>query len=159
MWPSRPSTRESAQFVNQYKASRAISIGETLNPPKKGKSGSASLEDKVQEVEKRVQYLEERVEFLVGIADPEKDPFAYLVLESGLTKGQMNRIFDLMDEVERTIRADKPMQHFEFEQRVYEIVPSHTGDYHFAENIVSTLHEAGRWQAVYQQMKRNGMNI
>lgn len=118
-----------------------------------------SLESKVRELEKRVQYLEERVEFLVEIADSEKDPFIYLALETGLTKNQVDKIFNLMDEVREGINAGRPMHHHEFERRVYEIVPSRKGDYHFAESIISSLNETGRYQDVYQHMKKDGMNI
>lgn len=116
-------------------------------------------EGKIKELEERVKHLEERVEMLIHIADMDKHPFTYSALEHGLTKQQVTRILDLMDRARKSIKEDKPMNHSVFEQAVYEIVPSKRGDYHFAEEVVSTLNEEGRWKEVYAHMKKNGMNI
>ena len=51
------------------------------------------------------------------------------------------------------------MSHHKFEESIYEVVPSRRGDYHFAEDIVSTLNYEGRWVEVYKHMKKDGMNI
>jgi len=119
----------------------------------------AELESTLQQLEERVKFLEERVELLIEIADPEKDPFVHLVLEAGLTKDQMDKILDLMDKMREEINASKPVSHHQFESKIYEIVPSKYGDYHFAEAIISTLRETGRYEHVYEYMKKNGMNI
>jgi len=117
-------------------------------------------ENRIEELEKRVQHLEERVKMLVEIADYEKHPFTYTALEYGLTESQINKIFALMDEVEDAIRSGKkPLNHSEFEDRVYEIVPSRQNDYHFAQDIVSSLNRTHQYQEVYQHMKRSGMNL
>jgi len=113
----------------------------------------------LNDLEKRIEHLEYRVSLLAEIADFERRPFIYAALEADLTKSQVKAIYDLMDEVFQTIRAGKPMNHHEFEKRIYEIVPSRFGDYHFAEDIVSTLNAEGRWIEVYKHMKKDGMNI
>lgn len=117
-------------------------------------------EGRIEELEKRVQLLEERVKMLVEIADYDKHPFTYICLEHGLTEAQIKEIFDLMDEVGKAIFDKKtPMSHHEFEERVYQIVPSEKGNYHFAESIVATLNQTGQYTEVYQHMKKSGMNL
>ena len=117
------------------------------------------MDKHVEDLERRVEHLEYRVKLLAEIANFEEHRFIYTVLESDLTESQVRAIFDLMDEASRTIRNGKPMSHHKFEERIYEIVPSHLGDYHFAEDIVSTLNDEGRWVEVYKHMKKDGMNI
>lgn len=87
-------------------------------------------------------------------------PFSYLVIETGLTKEQVGQILDLMDEVRTDLRkTGKSMNHSEFENRIYKIVPSRKGDYHFAEDIVSTLNDERRFTEVFDWMKKSGMNF
>jgi len=117
------------------------------------------LENRFEELERRIQHLEYRVKLLAEIADFEKHPFIFTVLESDLGESQVRAIFDLMDKVSKTIKDGKPMSHHKFEESIYEIVPSRRGDYHFAEDIVSTLNDEGRWVEVYKHMKKDGMNI
>lgn len=114
---------------------------------------------RLKDLEKRLEHLEYRVRLLAQIADFEKHPFTYTVLESDLTESQARAIFDLMDKALQTIKNGKPMSHHEFEEKIYEIVPSRRGDFHFAEDIVSTLNDEGRWVEVYKHMKKSGMNI
>lgn len=92
--------------------------------------------------------MEERIELLIEIADPEKDSFVHLVLEAGLSKEQIDKILDLMDKVREEINAGKPVSNHQFESEIYEIVPLKYGDYHFAEAIISTLKETGRYEDV-----------
>lgn len=51
------------------------------------------------------------------------------------------------------------MSYHKFEERIYEIVPSRRGDYHFAEDIVSTLNDEGTWTEVHRHIRKDGMNI
>ena len=117
------------------------------------------MENRLIDLERRIEHLEYRVKLLAEISDFEEHPFIYMVLESDLTQSQVRAIFDLMDEVSKTIRNGKPVSHHKFEERIYELVPSHRGDYHFAEDIVSTLNDERRWVEVYRHMKKDGMNI
>lgn len=118
-------------------------------------------EAKTGELEQRVKHLEERVKRLVEIADSEKKPFTFLVLENDLTHEQEKKILDLMGRVHNELheRKSKPMNYHEFEKALWEIVSSKDRDYHFAEDVVSTLNEEGRWTDVYEYMKKSGMNL
>lgn len=115
--------------------------------------------NRINDLEKRIEHLEYQVSLLAEIADVETYPFIYAALEANLTKSQVKAIYDLMDEEHQAIKTGKPINHHEFEKRIYEIVPSRRGDYHFAENIVSTLNDKGRWVEIYNHLKKDGMNI
>lgn len=121
--------------------------------------GSVFSESQLRDLEKRIQHLEYRVKLLAEIADFEKHPFIYSILESNLTEKQVKGIFELMDKTLKAIRNEKSINHYQFEEKLYKIVPSHRGDYHFAESIISTLNDEGRWVEVYKYMKKNGMNM
>lgn len=117
-------------------------------------------ENIIEELKKRVQHLEDKVEMIRELIDDDKFPFMYLALESGLTMSQVNQIFDLMQEISQSIiQKQNPMQHSEFEERIYQIVPTHRDDYHFAQSVVRTLYRNGEYTEVYHHMKKSGMNI
>jgi len=93
-------------------------------------------------------------------ANYQQAPFSYLVIESGLTQNQVHEIHDLMGQVQGELTKSKvSMSHQKFEAQVYKIVPSHKGDYHFAESIVAALYGEGKYKAVYPWMKKSGMNL
>ena len=110
-------------------------------------------------LDERVERLEFYISLLQNLVDPEMAPFLYHVLEARLSREQLDAIYKLMDEVQDGIRQGNPMNHADFEQRIYDIVPSKSGDYHFAESIVSTLNREHRYIGVYKHMKADGMNI
>ena len=110
-------------------------------------------------LEERVEILEFHISLLQSLVDPDRAPFLYLVFESRLSKEQLDAIYILMDEVRDGIQEGNPMDHGDFEQRIYDIVPSRSGSYHFAESIVSTLNQEHKYTAVYEHMRANGMNI
>lgn len=113
----------------------------------------------MERLEERIRRLEFQIELIREFLDSDLHPFIYSVLEAGLTESQHEAILDLMDEARQGIKNGKPMSHSEFEQKVYEIVPTRRRDYHFAEDIVSTLNEEGRYPEVYEHMKKSDMNI
>jgi hypothetical protein len=117
------------------------------------------MDDAVATLMERLALLEYKFELLSSLVDSERNPFAYLCLESSVTREQQKKIFALMDEARASLRTEHPMEHHEFERRVYEICPGYMGDYHFAEAIVSTLNDTHRWNDVYDYMKQNGMNL
>jgi len=113
----------------------------------------------VNELKKRIEFLEERVRMLRSIADPERHPFTYLALEADLRRSQVDDIFRLMDEVRLSLKMGTPISHHIFESRIYEIVPSRNGDYHFAESVVRTLNDSNQYTDVFEHMKKDGMNL
>jgi hypothetical protein len=115
----------------------------------------------LEELEQQIEHLNFKLGLLMEMVGSQNDPFTYHCLEADLGKDQIQAILGLMDEVwnEAKKKGGKPMNHHEFEQRVYQIVPSHKGDYHFAEGIVSTLYDEGKYKEVFKHMKKDGMNI
>ncbi len=102
---------------------------------------------------------EYKIELLMRLVDPERDEFAYLMLEVDATEEQEKAIYDLMDKTAKAIAESKEVPHSEFEKEVYIIFSNKRGDYHFAENLISILNKYGRWKSVYNHMKKSGMNI
>jgi septation ring formation regulator EzrA len=113
----------------------------------------------LKKLEKRVAELEHKIEDLLRLVDMEKAPFSYLVLESNLTSNQVDGIYDLMDDFRNYIRAGHKIKHPDFEEELYKIVPSKQTDYHFAQDVVSSLNDEGRYTDVYKALKKSGMNI
>ena len=112
-----------------------------------------------KKLEKRVGELEHKIEDLLRLVDMEKAPFSYLVLESNLTSNQVDEICDLMDDFRNYIRAGHKIKHPDFEEELYKIVPSKQGDYHFAQDVVGSLNDEGRYTDVYKALKKSGMDI
>jgi hypothetical protein len=117
------------------------------------------MDEKIEGLEKRVKHLEERVSMLAEIADSKGHPFLFSVLESNLTEEQVHRIYDLMGKVETSLKSKTPMNHNQFENELYRIVPSMNRNFTFAKSIVMTLHDEHQFEAVYQHLKKDGMNI
>ena len=119
-----------------------------------------NTEEAIRELARRVQHLEDKMEMVRELIEPEKFPFMYLALESGLTMTQVDQILKLMQEVsDAIIQNNNPMSHGEFEKRIYKIVPTHKNDYHFAQDVVSSLNRNGQFVDVYHHMKNSGMNL
>ena len=117
------------------------------------------LEQQVRELSDRIAQFETQVGRLRSLADMDREPFTYLCLEADLTERQETQILDLMEEAYKSLKEPSPMGPHDFERRVYQIVPSHDGNYGFAATIVSTLHRQKQWREVFEHMKANGMNI
>jgi hypothetical protein len=118
-----------------------------------------SVEERIRALESEVEELKEKQGRLLTLTDPQRHPFTYLTLEANLTRPQVESILNLMDETERSLSTSQPMHHVEFERRVYEIVPSRAGDYHFAEDIVRTLNDSNQYTSVHNHMRTSGMNL
>jgi hypothetical protein len=106
-----------------------------------------------------VARLEFQMEFLQRLVDPERDPFAYLVFENGLSREQHQDILEYMDSLNARSANGIEFSRNEFESKIHQIVPRSEGNYKFAEDIVSTLKESSRYEAVYEELKKQGMNI
>ena len=112
-----------------------------------------------EELAKDIEQLKFRISQLMELVDPERNAFVFHCMGANLSEHQVKAIYDLMDETRKGIKESKPIHHAEFERRVYEIVPSKNGDYHFAEGIVSTLYDKRRYEEVFKHMQKSGMNI
>ena len=99
-----------------------------------------------------------KIELLMKLVDSDRDPFCFLMLEYEATRKQVEAVYDLMNKIDDDIRKGKDVHHGAFEREVYRIFPKYRGQYHFAEAIVGTLGKQRHWVAVYEYMKKNGMN-
>jgi len=106
-----------------------------------------------------VARLEFQMELLKDLVDPELDPFAFLVFENRWSREQYHDILGLMDALNERILKGIQISKAEFERTIYEIIPRPQEDYHLPENIVRDLMASGKYEAVYEEMKRQGMNI
>jgi len=112
-----------------------------------------------ERIEKRLENLEYRVRLLSEIADFEKHPFIYTVLEANLTEAQVKAIFDLMDQAVEIIRSGKKIEILKLENGFFEIIPEQKGNYHFVKDIICSLKDEGRWVEVYNNLKESGTDV
>jgi len=140
----------------------SITIDEdTLNKLKEIQTinGYKTIPETIRAILNNQSDVDFKINLLMQLVNSDKNPFAYLLLEENATREQQSAIFDLMDKTEKKIRTKEKVSHVAFETEIYRIFPKSYGDYHFAENIVATLGEKGRWETVYKFMKKDGMNI
>lgn len=120
----------------------------------------AILENKVNELGAEIERLRCHRNLLMGLVDASKAPFNFLMLESNANQSQINAILDLMQSIRTAIsQGNPPMSHGQFEREIYKIFPTKHGSYQLAELIVKTLNDEGKYEEVYQHMKKDGMNI
>ena len=106
---------------------------------------------------KKMEELEFKVELLTSIVSlPDNSSFEAFALYEGLTKEQYEEIYDLLD---RTRANLKLVRSEEFEREIYRIVPSRKDDYKFAEGIVVSFYMDGKYEDVYEEFKKDSMNI
>ena len=109
--------------------------------------------------EERISELEKKLEHILRLVDMDRAPFSYLVLECYLASDQEDKIYQLMDDFTNYVRAGHKINHHDFEDELYKIVPSKNGDYHFAEDVVGALNDEGRYTIVYEALRESGMNV
>jgi hypothetical protein len=107
-------------------------------------------------LESRVEQLEHRVKKLLMLVDADKFPFMHLALSDDLTEAQIDAIYDLMDRTREDISSGGAKSLTDFEERVYQIVPTRRNDYHFVAGIVRSLKE--QYADVHKHLKDQGMN-
>lgn len=117
------------------------------------------LWETVRELADRVVALEFRAEQLVLLADPDRHPFTYQMLEANASRAQVDAALALMAEACAAIQAGSPLHHADFEERVARIFPTRSGSYAFAEGIVQALAETGQFAEVYHYYRQHGMNL
>lgn len=109
-------------------------------------------------MDERIKHLEYKMGLMRQFLDPRQHTFIYLCLESNLTEKQVNAIYDLIEGYQKEIRRGRDISPAEIERDFRKIIPEQ-GDYHFAENVISSLNEEGRYEEVYKALKKSGMNI
>ena len=82
----------------------------------------------------RLDFIEFRQELMFSNTDIDRSLFEYKT-----TRSQYRAIMDLMDEYRGLIESGEECYNGGFEQKIYEIVPEHSGDYHMCEEIAKTL--------------------
>ena len=68
-----------------------------------------SVEERVRALESEVEELKDKQMRLLTLTDPKRRPFTYLTLEADLTGSQVDAIFHLMDEAEKSLSTSQPM--------------------------------------------------
>lgn len=94
--------------------------------------------------EERLDFIEFRQQLLF-----DNDDLSRLLFEYQITQGEYRAIMDLMDELRSILDKHQKIYSGDFERRIYEIVPSCNGDYHFCEFIAKAFYEDGRWEEVF----------
>lgn len=99
---------------------------------------------KFEDIIKRLDYIEFRQTLLF-----DGDSVSRLLFEYELTNEEYTQIMDLMDKYREMIDLKESVNSSTFEDEIYNIVPSHRGDYHFCEYITRAFMDNGRWEEVF----------
>ena len=95
-------------------------------------------------IEERIAQLEFEVELLFN-----NSPVDRFVFESKISREQYNAIMDIFDSFRNKLDAGQAVHHYDFERRIYEIVPEKNGDYNFCELIAKLFAEQDQWDEVF----------
>ncbi|HDR8052162.1 TPA: DUF1878 domain-containing protein [Bacillus cereus] len=99
------------------------------------------------ELEDRLALIEFRQQLLF-----ENTGLSRFLFECNVTKLEYQAIMDVMDSYREKIGRGEEVSNHMFEQEIYEAVPSHRGQYHFAEGLAQEFHDLGRWEEVFQTL-------
>jgi hypothetical protein len=97
------------------------------------------------ELEQRLDLIEFRQQLLF-----DNDSYSRLLFEYNVTREQSNAIYGLFDTYREQIDNGESVHHGSYEHAIYDIVPQHRHNYHFAESIAQTLHEQNRYEEVFE---------
>lgn len=100
-----------------------------------------------EEIMERLDYIEFRQELMFTNTDLDR-----IIFEYKITRRQYRAIMDLMDEYRDLIGNGKECSNGGFEQRMYEILPEHDGNYHMCEAIAKNFMLDGRWEEVFKKL-------
>lgn len=98
-------------------------------------------------LEERLDFIEYRQELL--FENTEKSRFLF---ESNVTREEYQAIVDVFIDFSRKIDSGEKVFHSSYEQKIYEAVPHHKGNYHFAELLALTNYEQGSWKEVFETL-------
>ena len=79
-------------------------------------------------IDERLNYIEFRQQLLF-----ENDEVSRLLFENQITEIEYRNLMELMDSYRAKLDNGEEVFSGEYEQKVYEIIPSKYGDYHFCE--------------------------
>ena len=102
---------------------------------------------KLMTIDERLDFIEFRQQLLF-----DNDKISRLLFEYEVTKDQYNFIMDIFDEYSSKVDSEDHLTNGGFEQKIYEVVPQHKGNYHFAEALALNFYEADRWTEVYTKL-------
>lgn len=94
--------------------------------------------------EDRLDYIEFRQQLLF-----DNDGLSRLLFEYQITEPEYKSIMDLMDSYRSKLEKGEKIYSGEYEQKIYELIPSRNGDYHFCEYLVQAFYEEHRWEEVF----------
>lgn len=95
-------------------------------------------------VDERLDFLDFRQQLLF-----DNDDVSRILFEYQITKQEYTEIMNLMEKMRERIIDKQTVSHSAFEQRIYAIVPSCKGDYHFCKFIAKAFMDEGRWEEVF----------
>lgn len=101
-------------------------------------------DERLNELERRIDLIEFRQQLLF-----ENDEVSRMLFEYEITREQYRKIMDLMDSIRKKINNKEEFSSEKFESDMYDIIPSHKGDYHMCEYFARSFMETGRWDEVF----------
>ncbi|MCY7817290.1 DUF1878 domain-containing protein [Bacillus haynesii] len=104
---------------------------------------------RIEELEKTVELLTFKQSLLFSNTSVDRALYEY-----DISKNQYNEIMDLMDNYRSKIDNNEKVNHHIFENEMYEIVPQHSGNYHFVESLTRAFWENNRWEEVFDNLYR-----
>lgn len=98
-----------------------------------------------RELQERLDLIEFRQELLFS-----NDSFSRLLFEHKVTREQHRNLMDLFQTFREKIDNGEKVSSTHYESCIYEIIPQHKYNYHFAEFVAKDLHENGRFEEVFE---------
>ncbi|KGX85872.1 hypothetical protein [Pontibacillus litoralis] len=102
------------------------------------------LENEVRELKTTLEELEFRQDLIFH-----DSPVNRIIYEYKVTKQQYDKVMDLMDQYREKIENNEKVSHGVFEQKIYDLIPQQSGNYHFVEFLAAAFKEENRWEEVF----------
>lgn len=78
--------------------------------------------------------------------------YSRLLIQDGLTREQCHLINDVFDEYRSMIENGEEIQQRSFEERIYRVVPQHSGNHQFVEALAFENHKRVRCEEVFESL-------
>lgn len=94
------------------------------------------------------------------MVDPDRNPFQYFIVESGLTDEQVKQICALMEETYTAlVKRKAPTDAYEFEKQMMVHLPEKQKmggvAYNFMKGLLITFDQTGQWPEVVEHYRRD----